>query len=391
MKFIYSILMFLAEVLLPLVSRVNPKIRSWYLAQKSFKTSFTAPIDSSATYIWIHCASSGEFEQALPLIHALKSRRKELRFAVSFFSVSGYDLNRNSYLADTFFYFPLDTKRNIATLIQLLQPRGVIFIRGELWLNTLLVLKEQNIPVFLVNARNVMSGSVFRKKYDNYCKQFFTTVFYTDKYGTTKWDKALENKNVPFQSFELEDFTKEKVCILAGSSWYTEESYVARFLLEYPDLKNIVFVLAPHEWDTARLSRNFDLSNIQIFSTYDSTKDNSVLLLDTKGILKYAYRYADLAFIGGGFDKTLHNALEAVVYEIPVLVGPNHRKFEEVQDLLSKQILMEIKSYEDFKNQVLTQLERYKLNPASKHDAVAEMCLPEAASIKIAESIVEQI
>lgn len=111
MKFIYSILMFLAEVLLPLVSRVNPKIRSWYLAQKSFKTSFTAPIDSSATYIWIHCASSGEFEQALPLIHALKSRRKELRFAVSFFSVSGYDLNRNSYLADTFFLFPVRYKK----------------------------------------------------------------------------------------------------------------------------------------------------------------------------------------------------------------------------------------------------------------------------------------
>ena len=392
MKFIYPVLLFFAEMLLPLISLVNPKIRKWYVAQKSFKSSFTSPIDKTRAYIWIHCASSGEFEQALPLIHALKSRRKELRFAVSFFSVSGYDLYRNSNLADTFFNFPLDTKRNIATLIHLLQPRGVIFIRSELWLNTLLILKEQNIPVFLVNARNVMSDSVFRKKYDNYCKQLFTTVFYTDKYGTTKWDKALENIKKLFQSAVLEDFTNDKFCIMVGSSWNTEEAYAARFLKEYPDLKYIAFVLAPHEWDEDRLQTNFDFDRVQFFSKYEDSKRRNVLFIDTKGILKYAYRYADLAFIGGGFDKTLHNALEAVVYEIPVLAGPNHQKFEEVADLIQQQRIVEINSYEDFKHEVIAQMEMQKSHFLNKQDSVDEMnAQKKYASIKITEAIVKQI
>ncbi len=390
MKFLYSILMFFGEMLLPIISRIIPKIRKWYFAQKSFKASFSTPISKKESYIWIHCASAGEFEQAIPIINALNLSSKNWKFAVSFFSPSALEQYKSSYEGLTFFQFPLDTKENIKFIIQQINPVAAIFIRSELWLNTLLVLKEQHIPVFLVNARNSIPDSFFRKIYDNYCKKLFTTIFYTDEYGTTKWDKALENKNVFFQSQELESFTKDKFCVFAGSSWNTEETYVARFLREFPDLKNIVFILAPHEWDENRLKANFDFNNVQFYSKYNFRADATIFLLDTKGILKYAYRYADLAFIGGGFDKTLHNALEAVVYEIPVLAGPNHQKFEEVADLIQQQRIVEINTYEDFKHEVLSQLERYKKNQTGIQDSVAEMSLQKDVSIKIAEAIVNK-
>lgn len=392
MTFIYSIFIFLAEKALLLISWINPRINKWYTAQKSFKTSFSKPTSNKESYIWIHCASAGEFEQAIPIINALNLSSKNRKFAVSFFSPSAFEQNKSSFEGITFFQFPLDTKENIKFIIHQINPIVVIFIRSELWLNTLLILKEQNIPVFLVNAKHKESSSFLRKTYDNYCKQFFRVVFYTDEYGTTKWDKAVENKNMLFESEVLEDFTKDKFCIMVGSSWNTEENYVARFLREFPDLKNIVFILAPHECDENRLKANFDFEKVQLYSSYNFSIDATVLLIDTKGILKYAYRYADLALIGGGFDKTLHNALEAVVYDIPVLVGPNHQKFEEVADLIQKYKISEVNTYENFKHEVLAQMEMQRSHFLNKQDSVDEMnTQKEYASIKITEAIVKQI
>ncbi len=56
------------------------------------------------------------------------------------------------------------------------------------------------------------------------------------------------------------------------------------------------------------------------YSQSDLSKTN-ILVIDNIGMLSRLYRYADIALVGGGFGKGLHNILEAAVFGIPVFYG----------------------------------------------------------------------
>lgn len=353
MPILYSFFSNLLQWLLPVVSIFNKKWKKWYINQRYFLESFTQIPQLNKEYLWVHCASAGEMEQAIPLIKRIKINHPELKVAVSFFSASGYDMYKLTDFADSYFYFPLDTKKNIKRIIELLHPKAVVFVRSELWLNTLVELQNQQIPSFLINAKNDTNSHSLKHYYYNYCIKRLTRVFYTDEFGNTKLEKALENRNSTFVSDVLEYFTKDKFTVLVGSSWQAEEKFVLQFLSKYSDLTTVNFVIAPHELDEHRLRDTFDFNSIQFYSHYDVSKTSNIMVLDTKGILKYAYRFTNMAFIGGGFDKTLHNSIEAFVYAIPVLVGPSHHKFEEVKVLLVEKLILEVKNFNEFEQALL--------------------------------------
>ena len=60
-----------------------------------------------------------------------------------------------------------------------------------------------------------------------------------------------------------------------------------------------------------------------------------VLIIDNIGLLSKLYRYATVAYIGGGFGVGIHNILEAVAYGKPVVFGPNYHKFQEAHDIIA--------------------------------------------------------
>jgi len=51
-------------------------------------------------------------------------------------------------------------------------------------------------------------------------------------------------------------------------------------------------------------------------------------------MLSKLYHYATITYIGGGFNKGIHNTLEAAVYGKPVIFGPNYKKFNEAVGLI---------------------------------------------------------
>lgn len=362
MRLIYTLLIHLHSYIMAVAAWFEPKAAKWVQGRKHWKLDLSQKINNHEQYIWIHCASAGEFEQAIPLIKKIGQEKPELKAAVSFFSPSGFDMYQDSELAAIFFYFPIDTRMHAESLLSLLNPAFVIFIKNEIWWNALMVLKEKSIPTYLVNANSGRKRNAFYQYYLDKVYPLFTKIFYVSAYGDTKLDKVIENKNTAFTDTILEDFCKDSLVIILGSSRKTEEALMALFYkqysVRYPALKMIV---APHEYNESKcieLEKIFsdwqipNAGEVIRYTDYQHTSNNRILFLDRKGILKFAYRYADIAFIGGGFGKSVHNMSEAAVYGLPTIFGPRYFKFEEVKELVRLKAAFPINDYAAFENRL---------------------------------------
>jgi len=395
MQYLYHLFISLYGFLIRIVAVFNIKARNREIGSKQWERQLQKMDISKHSFVWIHCASAGEFEQAIPIIQLLKQKFPNYSIAVSFFSPSGYELYRKSTLGDVFFYFPLDTIKNARKVIQLLQPKKVLFIRNEIWWNILLELRKQQIPVFLLNRSLSNKNAFFYRIYLKKTLPLFTKIFYTQEYGNTKIERVIENKNERFQDNTLADFCRQNFVLIAGSSWDTELQYIFEFYKKhstrFPSLK---IIIAPHEFDEnllRKICKKYSVSEneIQLYSGYDLSNKASILLLDKKGILKYVYRYADVAFIGGGFDKTVHNISEAIVYGIPTLFGPKYSQFEEVEDFIKNGIAFPISNYNEFEKNVLSILLHPKIKEEVKIKSELFFSHWQSASDKIIDEIMK--
>lgn len=317
--------------------------------------------------VWFHAASLGEFEQARPLIEALLEKAPEKKILVSFFSPSGYTVRENYDPRVAVVYLPLDTQRNAAEFIDLAQPKTVIFIKYEFWGNYLTELGRRGIPTYIISSI-FRPGQIFFRPYgemfrkmlrqfrhlyvqDNNSRQLLATIGLTNVTvaGDTRLDRvaAIRDKarDIPqidvFKTAAPDAFT-----LVAGSSWPKDEEVYFPWLHRHPEVRAII---APHEFDSARLARmQRELGpDSMLYSDFERLYDSSpeqvaetarrlkYLIIDCYGLLSSLYRYADAAYVGGGFGVGIHNINEAAVYGIPVVFGPKHRKFKEASDLIA--------------------------------------------------------
>jgi 3-deoxy-D-manno-octulosonic-acid transferase len=397
MRSIYQIFIRLYGLSIKIASFFNAKAQKLVLGRNNWERNLTNRIKKSEAYCWIHCASAGEFEQAIPLLNELKLKHNDIKIAVSFFSPSGFEFYKDSGLADVFFYLPLDTRQNAEHLIKILHPDFVIFIRNEIWWNMLTILKEKNIPTYLVNANSDQKRNVFYQYYLDKTYPLFTKIFDTKTFGNTKLERVIENKNMLFSDQILEDFCKDNFVIIAGSSWQTEESFISLFYKayaqKYPKLR---IIIAPHEFNVIKrdkLGKTFsdwqvpEISDVISYSTYSLKQNKRVLFLDKIGILKYAYRYADIAIIGGGFGKSVHNISEAAVYGIPTLFGPNYHKFEETIALVNGQVAFSVNDYKEFESKLLAIIADHEL----RNTISEKLHLYFSAQSNVSEQIINEI
>ncbi len=348
-----------------LASFFNKKAKKWRIGRNNWQIDLTKKINKNEKYCWFHCASAGEFEQAIPLIKDLRFKNSDSRIAVSFFSPSGMEMYKDSGLADLFFNFPLDTNRNAEKLIEILNPDFVIFIRNEIWWNSLISLKQKKIPIYLVNANLEQKRNFFYQIYLNKSYPLFTKIFDTKKFGNTKSERVIENKNNGFKDEVLEDFCRASFVIIIGSSYKKEEEYIHKFYTLYKSkISNLKIIIAPHDFNSTKKIELGKLFNEKIisYSNYKTLNaENSILFLDKIGILKYAYRYSNIAFIGGGFNKSVHNITEAAVYGITTIFGSNYQKSEEVEDLVNLNLAFPVGNYNSFETKLLKLIDNPKM------------------------------
>ena len=351
---------------------VNPFIKKGKTKQfleAQLKSIPSVPLEKNGLRFWFHCASLGEFEQARPLMEALKSKNATNSIVLTFFSPSGYQQRHNYPLADLVMYLPLDGPRAAIKTVHYLQADVAIFVKYEIWYFYLKALFKQKIPVFLISA-------VFRKKqflFSNLGKFLFrllpqySGIFVQDKNtlellmakglnnvflsGDTRYDRVKQLSNMAQENDKIAQFKGGQLLIILGSSWTEEERILHAFCLKNPNHKYKILIV-PHDVSEAHIAdivNRFMAYNPQLYTDGIETESN-VMVLNTIGHLASAYLYADMAFIGGAFGKGLHNILEALAYGVPVVFGPHTEKYPEAELAIRAGIAMRVSNVTDFEN-----------------------------------------
>ena len=304
--------------------------------------------------IWFHCASLGEYEQGVPIMEKTKELFPDYKLIVTFFSPSGFEVKKNSTLANTIIYLPIDTVSNAKKFIELAHPSLAIFIKYEFWPNYLFQLKEKNIPTFLVSGL-FRKDQIFFKPYGGFMRKVlnsFDHFFVQDETskkllnninikettvsGDTRFDRVsnqlLQDNNLTF----ISEFKQNNLCIVCGSTWPEDEAVLIDYINKASD--DVKFIIAPHEINASKIEsfRKNIQKQSSLFSKKEETNisEYNVLIIDIVGLLTKIYSHADIAYIGGGMGDTgLHNILEPATFGVPIVIGNRFEKFPEAKEL----------------------------------------------------------
>lgn len=317
-------------------------------------------IDPKRRWLWFHASSLGEFEQGRPLIEQIRTQYPEYGILVTFYSPSGYEVRKNYNGADAICYLPFDTLKNAKKFLRLVKPHAAFFIKYEFWPNYLKQLKKRKIPTYLISGI-FRSEQAFFKTYTGPYRNLlkcFTHFFLQDQQsvdllqsigystnvcltGDTRFDRVLGIKEQAKQLDIAHTFAQQtpetpQRILVAGSSWPKDEQLLLPYFNRHPELK---IIIAPHEIHEEHLMAiEKQLTRPFLRYTKASPEEASqcdCLIIDCIGLLSSLYRYGNFAYIGGGFGAGIHNSLEAAVYGIPVIFGPNFHKFNEAKTLIA--------------------------------------------------------
>lgn len=325
---------------------------------------------------WIHCASLGEFEMAVPLINELQ-KNKSHEIYISFFSSSGYE-KRKHYPCNGVFYLPADKLGNVKKWYRYLNPDVCIFVKYDFWYNYLKTGLELKKEMFVINGRFTSEHFIF-KRFGNAWKkllQRFNAIYVTDNNsfeilkqqhfsnvklsGDTRYDRVWETVNALGEFPEINDFKKEKYVLILGSSWPAEEDLLYAFLNKHSKdfFNKWKVIIAPHDVSKPHIENieeKFKAFHLQKYSK-GNFEDCTILLIDNVGMLSRLYRYANIALIGGAFGKGLHNILEACCFGMPVFFGPHTHKFPEAKETLNLGFGNPVNNYAEFETALLLHL-----------------------------------
>lgn len=402
---LYTLSIHIAIALAHFVARFHLKTRKWVEGQSNWQSNIKYQISNIKTStaqaaqvqrptsnfksqtskvqhqnIWFHAASLGEFEQGRPVIEAVRKTYPNAKIVLTFFSPSGYEIQKDYDQVDAVCYLPADTPANVQQFLDEIQPDMALFIKYEFWFNYLHELKKRKIPTLLFSAI-FRPNQLFFKWYEGgYRKMLFCfdhilvqnqasqnllqSVHYSNVTlaGDTRLDRVVQIAKQVKKFPEIEQFKRNEQLLVIGSAWPDDMEILIPFLNKFNQPLKVI--IAPHEINSEQIEKwreQLRRGSLR-FTEYgerrigngegrrrihgmeneerlvqDSllTTHYSLLFLDTIGMLSSVYRYADFAYIGGAFGDGLHNILEPAVFGIPIFFGqPHYQKFQEAHDLL---------------------------------------------------------
>ena len=409
---IYNIAMYFVQLGVAIAAIFDHKVRLMWRGERAAFKTLKQKVDPNAKYVWVHAASLGEFEQGRPIIERIRLEHPEYKILLTFFSPSGYQVRKNYQGADIITYLPIDTVTNARRFLRTIRPVMAFFIKYEFWYNYLHILKHRGVPTYSVSSIFRPDQIFFRwygRAYSRVLKCF--TKFFvqneesrqllakigiteTEIVGDTRFDRVMTIKSLAKQLPIVEAFTHPQPlpkggesetspdkgiqnpslreghrvgCFVAGSSWPPDEDIFIRYFNEHPEWK---LIIAPHVIGEDHLQQIISKLSIpeqtsspsgevgrgvggrRVVRFTQTTREEAAkadtLIIDCFGLLSSIYNYGNVAYIGGGFGVGIHNTLEAAVWDMPVIFGPNNKKFQEAQGLKACGGGFEIKDYDEF-------------------------------------------
>lgn len=402
----YEIVISLYTLGVAVMSLFNDKVKKMWRGEREAFRVLRNSVDPGSRYVWFHAASLGEFEQGRPIMERLRREHPELKILLTFFSPSGYEVRKNYEGADIICYLPLDTYFNARRFLNLVHPEVAFFIKYEFWWNYLHILKRRNVPVYSVSSIFRPNQVFFRwygRTYSNVLK-CFTRFFVQNEVsrqllsklgiteveitGDTRFDRVLQIKSQAKSLPIVEAFRQDYKVFVAGSSWPPDEDIFIKYFNGRDDWK---LIIAPHVIGEDHLQQI--LSKLKgkavryTEATPESVADAKILIIDCFGLLSSIYGYGHVSYVGGGFGVGIHNVLEAAVWNIPVIFGPNNERFQEAQDLLASGGGHQIDGYHQFESLMNSYIADDSLRKADGDKAAQYVSSKAGATRKILSAV----
>lgn len=327
--------------------------------------------------LWFHCASLGEYEQGLPVFKAIKTQYKNHKVVLTFFSPSGYEIRKNTPIADVVVYLPIDTKKNAKHFLSLVHPELTVFVKYDIWPNYLNEIRKRQLKALLISA-SFRAHQPYFKWYGSPLRQAlfaFEHIFTQNKTsktllesidymdatisGDTRFDRVSDQLNQNNALNFIDTFKQDKLCVVAGSTWPEDEALFINFINSEAS-KDIKFIIAPHNIKDSQIKNLKERihSETVLFSEKDTSDCSKaqVFIIDTIGLLSKIYSYADIAYVGGAMGYTgLHNTLEPAVFGVPIIIGSHHSKFPEAKAMIDNLGMFPVSNQREF-NTILNDL-----------------------------------
>lgn len=341
-----------------LVAPRHPKARLWIEGRRDLFRRIREAVAPGERIVWMHVASLGEFEQGRPIIEELRRKHPEYKILLTFFSPSGYEVRKDYKGADIVTYLPIDTVGNARRFLRTVRPVMAFFVKYEFWYNYLHILNHRGVPTYSVSSI-FRPGQIFFRPYGRQygrvlrCfSRFFVQneessqllssigIDQVEVVGDTRFDRVLQVREARKQLPLVERFVGDSHRVfVAGSSWLPDEELFLRYFASHPEWK---LIIAPHVIKEEHLAQIRQLLQGKKVARYtqsseETVADADVLIIDCFGLLSSVYHYGRVAYVGGGFGVGIHNVLEAAVWGMPVLFGPNNKHFQEAQGLIAAQ------------------------------------------------------
>ena len=366
MNILYNILIeFIDKILLPIISIFSRRISRFLKVRENLFQEIDKDIDRKKKYIWFHAASLGEYELAIPLIKEVK-KTFDNEIILTFFSESGFKLKERINEVSKTYFLPIDSNKNAKKLVEILNPRFAIFIKSEIWPNYINELKKGDIKFFLVNyVYDRYNSRIFKEILKKYTKIFTQDdnserelkkmkVDNTLYIGNLKFNRAKLQKKEKYINKKLINYLGDDKCIVFGSTWGRDEEIIFDYMSEEIN-KNMKYIIAPHEVSKKNISRiKSKLNNkVNLLSDNEYNVQNNILIVDSIGVLKYLYKFSNISYIGGGFQKKgLHNILEPCAYGNPVIFGKYFKFSNEAKALIKLKGGFSIQNSKQLKNTI---------------------------------------
>lgn len=380
----YSAIVFLAKFF------GNKKAWAWWHGRDN-QWEHLKSDDPNAEWIWMHVSSLGEFEQGLPIIEALKAQYPQYKLLLTFFSPSGYEVKKDFPLADKIAYMPVDTISNAQKLTDNFKFKAAFFVKYEFWFNYIRVLHDRHIPLYYISAA-LRKNQYFFKPWGRWFRNHFYMVEYffaqneetkellnnmgitnVTVTGDTRFDRVYDIAQQAQRYPDIEQFIGDRKCIIAGSSWPSDERLLYHFIDNMP--ADYCFIMVPHDISDEHVQHiESHLHDYQLYTNFDPSNQCKTLVINKIGLLSKIYRYARFAYIGAGFYDGIHNIQEAIVFDVPVIFGPKYKSFEEAVDLVELRgafVIHNQKELEDMFYKFINDEQAYAEASKICHDYVA--------------------
>lgn len=376
---LYTFVFFIYRCLLRSAALFVPKAKLLISGQKASEINLNQwlkGLGANRKIVWMHCASLGEFEQGRPVLEAIQRDYPEVKILLSFYSPSGFEVRKDTPLADLVVYLPPDYPAKMRQWVQMVKPALFIVVKYELWPHLFRSLQANQVPVYLLSGifksghRYFGWASVFWKPILKAVTHYFVQnelsktllaglgISSVTVSGDTRYDRVVAIAKAPQVDERYKEWKASMPLIILGSSYPEEESVLASLRSEWKGKYKLV--IAPHNIDEDRVDQLLLewedemvlASEIKLGKYADPRK--SVLLLNTMGELGGIYSMGDMAVVGGGWGRGIHNTLEPAAHGLAVLWGPADQGFDEAKALVLAQAGCRLETLDALKQELVS-------------------------------------